>query len=95
MSDHVSYNQVICIDNTSLKVNIVKRSFLEKRKLILVLENSRKIIIPGNNIDTSGNKNRINELVSIAGEKGFDIPEKAIKHYARSRNDVEYVLVRW
>ena len=56
MSDDVSYNQVICMDNTSLNVNTVKKSFLENRELILILENSRKIIIPGNNIDTSVSK---------------------------------------
>ena len=94
MSDDVSYNQVICMDKTSLNVNNVKRSFSEERKLILILENSMKIIISGNNIDTSGNKKRINELVTIAVEKGFDIPEKSIKHYAKDEEN-EYVLVRW
>ena len=27
-------------------------------------------------------------------EKGFDIPEKSIKHYAKDEEN-EYVLVRW
>jgi hypothetical protein len=94
MSDRVSYNQIICIDNTFLNVETVKKSFLEKRELVLILENSKKIIIPGNSIDTSGNKNRINELVSMAEEKGFNIQEKSVKHYAKDE-DNEYVLVRW
>jgi len=94
MSDDVSYNQVICMDNNSLNVNTVKKSFLEKRELILILENSRKIIIPGNKIDTSGNKKRINELLSIAEGKGFNIPKKSVKHYAKDEEN-EYVLVRW
>lgn len=93
MSDDVSYNQVICMDKTSLNVNTVKKSFSEKRKLILILENSRKIIIPGNKIDTYGNKKRIRELVSMAEEKGFDILEKSIKHYAKEKG-VEYILLR-
>ena len=94
MQDVVSYNQVICLNNTSLNFNVVKRSFSEKRKLILILENSSKIIIPGNSIDTSGNKKRISELVLMAKEKGFNIPEKSIKHYAKKEEN-EYVLVRW
>jgi len=30
----------------------------------------------------------------MAEEKGFDILEKSVKHYAKGK-DVEYVLVRW
>ena len=94
MLDDVSYNQVITLNNTSLSFNNVKKSFSEKRKLILILENSKKIIIPGNNIDTSGNKKRVSELVSMVKEKGFDIQEKSVKHYTKDEEN-EYVLVRW
>ena len=47
------------------------------------------------NIETSGHRSRINELLSLATEKGFDIPEKSIKHYAKEEDEIEYVLVRW
>ena len=41
----------------------------------------------------TGQKKRIQEIVLLALEKGFDIPEKSIKHYAKDKG-VEYVLVR-
>ena len=90
----ITYNLIISYTNTSLTCNVIKKSFTEKGQLILILENSQKIIIPGKNIDTSGHKKRVREYVSMAGEKRFDIPEKSIKHYA-SGKDVEYVLVKW
>ena len=43
----------------------------------------------------TGQKKRIQEIVALATEKGFDIPEKSIKHYAKDNGEVEYVLVRW
>ena len=94
MLNEVLYNQVIYVDNNSLNVNNVERSFLEKRKLILILENSIKIIIPGNNIDTSGNKEQINELISMAEERGLGIFDMPVKHYAKD-DENEYVLLRW
>ncbi len=71
----------------------VKKSFTEKGKLILVREDSQKIIIAGKNIVTSGHKKRIREIVSMAEGKGFNIHEKSVKHYA-SGKDEEYVLIR-
>ena len=53
-----------------------------------------KIVIPGIKIDTSGNKNRINKMVLIAEDKGFDIQEESVKHNAKN-NENEYVLLRW
>ena len=95
MPDDVTYNQIIIFrENTSLTCKQVKKSFAEKGQLILILEDLKKIIISGMNIDASGQRSRINELVSIAIEKGYDIPEKSIKHYAKEKG-VEYVLVRW
>jgi len=96
MQNDVTYNQIIIFrKNASLKCKQVKKSFTEKGQLILILDDSNKITISGKNIDASGQRNRINELLLMATEKGFDIPEKSIKHYARDRSDVEYVLVRW
>ena len=47
------------------------------------------------NIDASGQRNRINELLLMVIEKGFDIPEKAIKHCSNEKDEIEYVLVRF
>ena len=70
MSDDVTYNQVICMDNTSLNINTVKKSFSEKRKLILILADSKKITISVKNINSTGHRSQISELFSIAEEKG-------------------------
>ena len=81
--------------NNYIKCHNIKKSFTEKGKLILVLEDSQKIIIAGKNIDTSGHKKRICEIVSMAERKEFNIHEKSVKHYARCKGGVEYILVRW
>ncbi len=95
MQDDVTYNLIIIFrENTSLKCKQVKKPFTEKGQLILILEDSKKIIISGMNIDASGNKNRIRELVSMAEEKGFDIPKKSVKHYTMEKKN-EDVLVKW
>ena len=73
---------------------MVKKSFTERGKLILILEDSQKIIIAGKNIVTSGQQKRIREIVSVSVDKRFNIPENSVKHYA-SEKDVEYVLIRW
>ena len=94
MKDNITYNQIISFDkNASVKCHHIKRSFIEKGKLILIIEDSKKITISGKRIDASGNRNRINELISMATGKGFDIPKKSIKHYAKEKG-VECVLVR-
>ena len=94
MQEDVTYNQIICLTNEFLNFHTVKKSFSEKRKLILIFEDSKKIVIPGNNIDTSGNRKRISELISMAEEKGLYIPKNSVKHYAKKEGN-EYVLVRW
>ena len=94
MSDDITYNQIIFLTNDSFTCQTVKKSFTEKGQFILILDDSKKITIDGKSIETSGNKNRIRELVSMAEEKGFDIREKSVKHYSKVR-DNEYVLVRW
>lgn len=94
MSDDITYNQIIFITNDSFTCQTVKKSFIEKGKLILIIEDSKKITISGKRIDASGNRDRINELISMATGKGFDILEKSVKHYAKIKDD-EYVLIRW
>ena len=95
MTDDITNNQTLCYTDTSITYQNIKKSFVERDKLILILDDSQKIVISGKNIDASGHKSRIRELVSMATEKGFDIPEKSIKHYARDSGGFEYVLVRW
>ena len=74
MPDDVTYNQLIRFrKKASLKCQQVKKSFTEKGNLFLILDDSQKVIIAGKNIDTTGNKNRIRELVLMAEERGFDI----------------------
>ena len=94
MSDDITYNQIIFLTNDSFTCQTVKKSFIEKGKLILVLDDSKKITILGKNIDTSGHKKRIREILSMAERKEFNIHEKSVKHYA-SGKDVEYILIRW
>ena len=74
MPDDVTYNQFIRFrKKASLKCQQVKKSFTEKGNLFLILDDSQEVIIAGKNIDTTGNKNRIRELVLMAEERGFDI----------------------
>ena len=95
MQDDITYNQLIIFrENTFFICKQVKRSFIEKGKLILIIEDSKKITISVKGIDASGNRNRINDRISMATEKGFYIPEKSIMHYAKEKR-VEYLLVRW
>jgi len=93
MPNDVSYNQLISLRGSSIKCQALLGSQVSEGKLILIIENNRKIAIDGKNIKVTGQKKRIQEIVALAVEKGFDIPEKSIKHYAKEKG-VEYVLVR-
>ncbi|MFC1692468.1 hypothetical protein ACFL1R_03130 [Candidatus Latescibacterota bacterium] len=94
MTDDVTYNQIIIVKkNAFIKCQLIKKSFTEKGQLILILDDSQKIIFSGKSIDAFGQRDRIRELVSIAEKNVIDIPEKSIKHYAKEKG-VEYVLVR-
>lgn len=98
MSNDVTYNQIISINNDSIISHNVKRTFAEKSKLTLILDDSKKIIIDGKMVDVIGHKKRIRELVLKAKEHGYNLPMKSVVHYAKgkSRNDiVEYILIRW
>ena len=51
------------------------------------------IAIDGKDIEVTGQTKRIREIAALAVEKGFEISEKSIKHYAKEKG-VEYVLIR-
>jgi len=59
MSDDITYNQIIFLTNDSFTCQTVKKSFIEKGKRILIVVDSKKIIISGKNIDASGHRRRI------------------------------------
>ncbi len=93
MPNYVSYNQLISLRGSSIKCHALLGSQVFEGKLILIIENNKKIAIDGKEIEVTGQKKRIKEIVALAEEKGFDVPEKSIKHYAKEKG-VEYVLVR-
>ena len=94
MSNDITYNQILCYINSSITCQSIKKSFVEHNKLILILKDSQKITITGKNIDTTGHKKRIQELLLMARDDGLKIREKSVKHYAKVKDD-EYVLIRW
>ena len=94
MPNDITYNQILCYANSSTTCQTIKKSFVEHNKLILILEDSKKITIAGKNIETSGNKKRIIELVSMANGEIFEIRKKSVKHYVKIK-DIEFVLVKW
>ncbi len=95
MQDDVTYNQLISLQGSSIKCQTLLGSQVSEGKLILIIGNNKKTTINGKNIKVTGQKKRIQEIVAMAVEKGFNIPEKSIKHYAKDNGEVEYVLVRW
>ncbi len=94
-NDNVTYNQLISLRRTSVNCKTLRGSYVSEGKLILVFGNKKKTVLEGKDIEVTGQKKRIQEIVSIAQEKGFDIPEKSVRHYAKGRGGIEYVLVRW
>ena len=98
MRDEVTYNMIISHSQGEVRSMQVVKSYAEEGKLMLMLESSEKIVIEGKKVDTTGHKKRIQELLDIAREKGYDVDPRAVKHYAMARNDgnlVEYILVKW
>ena len=93
MPNDVSYNQLISLRGPSIKCYALLESHMSEGKLILIIGNNKKTTINGKDIKVTGQKKRIQEIVALAVEKGFDLPEKSIKHYAKEKG-VEYVLVR-
>ena len=94
MSNGIIYNQILCYNNSSITCRIIKKSFVEHNKLILILKDSQRLIIPGKNIYTTGHKKRIQELLLMTKDDVLKIREKSVKHYAKGKDD-EYVLIKW
>ena len=95
MPNDVSYNQLISLQGSSVKCQALLGTHVSEGKLILIIGNNIKTVIDGKDIKVTGQKRRIQKIVALAEENGFNIPEKSIKHYAKGRGEVEYVLVRW
>ena len=93
MPNDVSYNHLISLRGLSIKCYALLGSQVSEGKLILIIGNNKKTTINGKDIKVTGQKKRIQEIVALAVEKGFDIPEKSIKHYAKEKG-VEYVIIR-
>ena len=94
MTNDISYNQLISLRGSSIKCQALLGSHVSEGKLLLIIGNNKKTAIDGKDIKVTGQKKRIQEIVALAVEKGFDIPGKSIKHYAQDRGGIEYVLVR-
>jgi hypothetical protein len=98
MENDITYNQILNFSQASLVLKTILRSFVEEGKLILILEDSNKIIIDGRNVDTTGHRQRIQELVLLAREKGIEWDPKAVMHYAEGGTEegsIEYILIKW
>ena len=95
MQDDVSYNQLISLRGSSIMCKVLLGSHVSEGKLILIIGNNNKISVNGKDIMVTGQKRRIQKIFALAVKKGFDVPEKSIKHYAKGKGGVEYVLVRW
>ncbi len=95
MPNDVSYNQLISLRGSLIKCQALLGSQVSEGKLILIIGDNNKTAIDGKDIEVTGQKKRIQKIVELAVGKGFNIPEKSIKHYARGRGGIEYVLVRW
>jgi hypothetical protein len=98
MQDEVVYNQIIIFARDTVDCRTIMRSYVEEGKLILVLEDSWNLLIEGRHVDTTGRKDRIQELLSIAQNAGVALDDMAVAHYASSRDEeelVEYILIKW
>jgi len=98
MRDEVVYNQIITFARDTVNCRNIVRSYVEEGKLILVLEDSQKLLIEGRNVDTTGRKDRIQSLLAQAQDVGVDLDAMAVTHYASTRNEeeqIEYVLIKW
>ena len=98
MQDEVVYNQIITFARGELDARTVARSYVEEGKLILVFEDAQKLLIEGRHVESTGHRERIQEILTAAMEAGIMLEAKAVTHYASSRTDdelVEYVLIKW
>ena len=95
MPDNVTYNQLISLRGRSVKCQTLRGAYVSEGKLVIVFGNNKKVDIDGKDIEVTGQKKRVREIVLLAVEKGFDIPKQSIKHYTKRKGGIEYVLVRW
>jgi hypothetical protein len=98
MENDIIYNQILSSSPTSLTVQTILRSFVEEGKLILILEDSEKIIFDGRDVDTTGHRERIQELIFLARKKGIECDPKSVTHYAAGGTEKassEYILIKW
>jgi hypothetical protein len=98
MNEEVRYDQVISFASGDVLVRTIAKSYAEEGRLILVLDTADRILIEGKDLDTTGHKERTQEIMDIAGERGFIPDPRAVKHYASSPAEggtVEYILVKW
>ncbi len=98
MQDDVVYNQVIRFASEEVDSRTVMRSYVEEGKLILVLDDSQKLLIDGRQVDTVGRKERIHELLASARGLGIALETKTVTHYAVGHKEDgphEYVLIKW
>lgn len=98
MHDDVVYNQILSFSQDSVDCHTVVKSYAEEGKLILVMEDAEKLLIDGRNVDTTGHKKRVQELLVIARKNGYEIDSKMVTHYAASNMEdvtVEYLLIKW
>ena len=98
MFGEVTYDQILYFDGTSIMCQTIRGTYVEHGKIILILEDSQKIIIEGKNIDVVGHKTRISEIISMAQEKGFNVETKSAIHYTigcDGNQEIEFVLIRF
>ncbi len=88
MPDIVSYNQLISLRGTSVKFKTLRGAYVSEGKLVIVFGNNKKFDIYGKDIEVIGQNKRVQEIISLACDKGFDIPEKSFEHYAKKRGRV-------
>ncbi len=97
MWGEIIYHEIISYIGKMIEIQAIRLTEVERGKLILLLENSQKIIIEGKALDASGHKNRVIEIVEMAKEKGFTVKPTSVAHYASCPDegpDREYVLIR-
>ena len=68
MPNDVSYNQLISLRGSLIKYQALLGSHVSEGKLILIIGNNKKTAIDGKNIEVTGQKKRIQEIVALAVE---------------------------
>jgi hypothetical protein len=98
MNDDVTYNQVVSFDEDGIRIRTVVKSYAEEGELILMFDGAERILIEGKDVDATGHKERVREILDEAEGNGLAVDPKSVMHYAvRKAGDAlcEYVLVKW